>query len=58
MFYRLGCPLSYYTLLTFNWQANLTISDITMKNFWGTVSDKYDPEAGTLVCSAADVSSA
>lgn len=28
-----------------------------MKNFWGTVSDKYDPEAGTLVCSAADVSS-
>lgn len=40
-----------------NTQANLTISDITMKNFWGTVSDKYDPEAGTLVCSAADVSS-
>ncbi|KAL2286524.1 hypothetical protein FJTKL_06883 [Diaporthe vaccinii] len=34
--------------------ANLTISDITMRNFWGTVSDKYDPEAGSLVCSAAD----
>ncbi|KAK7725800.1 hypothetical protein SLS63_007955 [Diaporthe eres] len=34
--------------------ANLTISDITMRNFWGSVSDKYDPEAGSLVCSAAD----
>lgn len=34
--------------------ANLTISDITMRNFWGTVSSKYDPKAGSLVCSAAD----
>ncbi|RGP81310.1 exopolygalacturonase [Fusarium longipes] len=34
--------------------ANLTIEDITMKNFWGTVSKKYDPRAGTLVCSAPD----
>ncbi|CAH0050681.1 unnamed protein product [Clonostachys solani] len=34
--------------------ANLTIDDITMKNFWGVTSSKYDPEAGTLVCSAAD----
>ncbi|KAI3393570.1 hypothetical protein diail_3919 [Diaporthe ilicicola] len=34
--------------------ANLTISDITMRNFWGTTSEKLDPEAGSLVCSAAD----
>ncbi|KAJ0107470.1 hypothetical protein J7T55_007659 [Diaporthe amygdali] len=34
--------------------ANLTISDITMKNFWGTTSTKLDPEAGSLVCSASD----
>ncbi|KAF5964144.1 exopolygalacturonase [Fusarium bulbicola] len=34
--------------------ANLTIEDVTMKNFWGTVSTKYDPRAGTLVCSAPD----
>ncbi|KAJ4139673.1 hypothetical protein NW765_003582 [Fusarium oxysporum] len=25
-----------------------------MKNFWGTVSTKYDPRAGSLVCSAPD----
>jgi hypothetical protein len=36
-------------------KANLTIEDITMKNFWGTVSKKYDPRAGTLVCSAPNV---
>ncbi|KAF4343142.1 exopolygalacturonase [Fusarium beomiforme] len=35
-------------------KANLTIEDITMKNFWGTVSTKYDPRAGSLVCSAPD----
>ncbi|RSL94785.1 hypothetical protein CEP52_012437 [Fusarium oligoseptatum] len=34
--------------------ANLTIEDITMKNMWGTTSKKYDPRAGTLVCSAPD----
>ncbi|UZP38225.1 hypothetical protein NXS19_006041 [Fusarium pseudograminearum] len=34
--------------------ANLTIEDITMKNFWGTVSKKFDPRAGSLVCSAPD----
>ncbi|KAM5360119.1 hypothetical protein ACJZ2D_013978 [Fusarium nematophilum] len=34
--------------------ANLTIEDITMRNMWGTTSKKYDPRAGTLVCSAAD----
>ncbi|KAF5625108.1 exopolygalacturonase [Fusarium sp. NRRL 52700] len=34
--------------------ANLTIKDVTMKNFWGTVSTKYDPRAGSLVCSAPD----
>lgn len=37
-------------------QANLTIEDITMKNMWGTTSAKLDPLAGTLVCSAPDVS--
>ncbi|KAI9150030.1 exopolygalacturonase [Paramyrothecium foliicola] len=34
--------------------ANLTIEDVTMKNIWGTVSKKYDPRAGSLVCSAPD----
>ncbi|RYN96331.1 putative exopolygalacturonase X [Alternaria tenuissima] len=34
--------------------ANLTISDITIKNMYGTTSGKEDPEAGTLVCSAPD----
>ncbi|KAF5020078.1 hypothetical protein F66182_7920 [Fusarium sp. NRRL 66182] len=34
--------------------ANLTIEDITMRNFWGTVSKKFDPRAGSLVCSAPD----
>ena len=27
-----------------------------MKNMWGTTSEAYDPRAGTLVCSADDVS--
>ena len=27
-----------------------------MKNMWGTTSEKLDPLAGTLVCSAPDVS--
>ncbi|CAN9132594.1 unnamed protein product [Alternaria alternata] len=34
--------------------ANLTISDITIKNMYGTTSGKEDLEAGTLVCSAPD----
>ncbi|EXF86499.1 exopolygalacturonase [Colletotrichum fioriniae PJ7] len=34
--------------------ANLTISDITLKNIYGVVSTKLDPQAGSLVCSAAD----
>ncbi|KAK1768818.1 putative exopolygalacturonase protein [Phialemonium atrogriseum] len=34
--------------------ANLTISDITFKNFWGTASKKHDPKVGTLVCSSPD----
>ncbi|KAH8687041.1 pectin lyase fold/virulence factor [Ilyonectria robusta] len=34
--------------------ANLTIEDVVMKNMWGTTSKKYDPRAGTLICSAAD----
>ncbi|KAF6834764.1 exopolygalacturonase [Colletotrichum musicola] len=34
--------------------ANLTISDITLKNIYGTTSAKLDPQAGTLVCSAPD----
>ncbi|KAB2104839.1 Exopolygalacturonase [Alternaria gaisen] len=35
-------------------QANLTISDVTIKNMYGTTSGKENPEAGTLVCSAPD----
>ncbi|KAH7159778.1 pectin lyase fold/virulence factor [Dactylonectria estremocensis] len=34
--------------------ANLTIEDVTLKNMWGTTSKKYDPRAGTLICSAPD----
>ncbi|KAH7075157.1 exopolygalacturonase [Paraphoma chrysanthemicola] len=34
--------------------ANLTIEDITIKNMYGSVSKKLDPQAGSLVCSAAD----
>ncbi|KAF4838751.1 Exopolygalacturonase X-1 [Colletotrichum tropicale] len=34
--------------------ANLTITDITLKNIYGTTSAKLDPQAGTLVCSAPD----
>ncbi|KAI0180209.1 glycoside hydrolase family 28 protein [Hypoxylon sp. FL1284] len=34
--------------------ANLTIEDITMKNFYGITSADLDPQAGTLVCSAPD----
>ncbi|KAK7750781.1 hypothetical protein SLS62_007333 [Diatrype stigma] len=34
--------------------ANLTIEDITMRNFDGVVSTKLDPQAGSLVCSAPD----
>ncbi|KAJ3547875.1 hypothetical protein NM208_g1296 [Fusarium decemcellulare] len=34
--------------------ANLTIEDITMRNMWGATSKKYDPRAGSLVCSAPD----
>ncbi|KAL1594568.1 hypothetical protein SLS60_010329 [Paraconiothyrium brasiliense] len=37
--------------------ANLTIEDVTIKNVWGTTSVSADPEAGTLICSAPDVSS-
>jgi galacturan 1,4-alpha-galacturonidase len=32
--------------------ANLTISDVTVKHFTGTTSDKYDPLIGYLVCSS------
>ncbi|KAK8174518.1 pectin lyase fold/virulence factor [Phyllosticta citribraziliensis] len=37
--------------------ANLTISNILIKNFTGTTSDKYDPLVGTLVCSSETVCS-
>jgi len=37
-------------------QANLTIEDVTIRNMWGSTSGKGDPLAGTLVCSADDVS--
>lgn len=36
--------------------ANLTIEDVTIRNLWGTTSESGDLEAGTLVCSAKDVS--
>ncbi|KAF2124425.1 glycoside hydrolase family 28 protein [Dothidotthia symphoricarpi CBS 119687] len=35
--------------------SKLTISDITMKNFKGTTSTKYDPLIGYLVCSSPSV---
>jgi galacturan 1,4-alpha-galacturonidase len=35
--------------------SNLTISDITVKNFHGTTSKKYDPLVGYLVCSSPSV---
>ncbi|KAF2644461.1 putative extracellular exo-polygalacturonase [Massarina eburnea CBS 473.64] len=35
--------------------SNLTISDITMKNFKGTTSKKHDPLVGYLVCSSPSV---
>lgn len=37
--------------------SNLTISDITIRNFEGTTSDKYDPLVGYLVCSSPQVCS-
>jgi galacturan 1,4-alpha-galacturonidase len=35
--------------------SNLTISDITIKNFKGTTSKKYEPLIGYLVCSSPKV---
>lgn len=37
--------------------SNLTISDVTIKNFKGTTSSKYDPIIGYLVCSSPTVCS-
>ncbi|KAL1622265.1 Exopolygalacturonase [Neofusicoccum ribis] len=37
--------------------SNLTISNILVKNFQGTTSDKYDPLVGYLVCSSPSVCS-
>lgn len=37
--------------------SNLTISDITIRNFKGTTSKKYDPLIGYLVCSSPKVCS-
>ncbi|EMD95672.1 glycoside hydrolase family 28 protein [Bipolaris maydis ATCC 48331] len=37
--------------------SNLTISDITIKNFKGTTSKKYDPLVGYVVCSSPKVCS-
>ena len=44
------------TLTTSSFQANLTLEDITIKNMYGVTSSKNDPRAGSLVCSASDVS--
>lgn len=38
-------------------QSSMVISDIVLKNMWGTTSKRYDPKVGTLVCSDASVSS-
>ncbi|KAF9887955.1 hypothetical protein FE257_009477 [Aspergillus nanangensis] len=35
--------------------SNLTISDVHIKNMWGTTSGKRDPNVGTIVCSSPDV---
>jgi galacturan 1,4-alpha-galacturonidase len=37
--------------------SNLTISDVTIKNFRGTTSKKYAPLVGYLVCSSPAVCS-
>ncbi|KAL5363878.1 putative exopolygalacturonase X [Aspergillus floccosus] len=37
--------------------SNLTISDVHIKNMWGTTSGKRDPNVGTIVCSSPDVCS-
>jgi galacturan 1,4-alpha-galacturonidase len=37
--------------------SNLTISDITIRNFKGTTSKKYDPIVGYLVCSSEETCS-
>ncbi|KAL2871468.1 putative extracellular exo-polygalacturonase [Aspergillus lucknowensis] len=37
--------------------SNLTISDVHFRNFYGTTSDKNDPDVGTVVCSSPDVCS-
>jgi galacturan 1,4-alpha-galacturonidase len=48
----------FYALLTrMQFPSNLTISDITVKNFHGTTSKKYDPLVGYLVCSSPSVCS-
>ncbi|KAJ8113962.1 hypothetical protein OPT61_g4048 [Boeremia exigua] len=40
--------------LCYEHPANLTIEDILIKNMYGTTSEKLDPQAGTLICSASD----
>lgn len=37
--------------------SNLTISNISISDFQGTTSDKYDPISGYVVCSDPDVCS-
>ena len=37
--------------------SNLTISDVTMTNFKGTTSTKYEPISGYVVCSSPDTCS-
>lgn len=38
--------------LCHQYPSNLTISDVTVRNFKGTTSKKYDPIVGYLVCSS------
>jgi galacturan 1,4-alpha-galacturonidase len=34
----------------------VTLTDVTFKNFFGTVSKKFDPVVGSLICSSEEVS--
>ena len=50
-------PICNRTNSSLQFPSNLTISDITIKNFHGTTSKKYDPLVGYLVCSSPSVCS-
>ena len=39
-------------LLTLLLQSQLTVSDITFKNIWGTTNNRFNPLVGHIVCSS------